>query len=123
SVVIPHAVSRHAAEPVIAASIGFVHGLWTVLLPVTKLMHGIESLVAKAVITARPPEPEKIEHEIEEEILSAVEEGEKEGVVDKQERRMIERVIAFHDTQVGQVMTSRPDIFGIDVNATLETVK
>src|SRR5439155_14216928 len=36
---------------------------------------------------------------------------------------MIESVIAFHDTQVGQIMTPRPEIFALEISATLETVK
>ena len=36
---------------------------------------------------------------------------------------MIESVIAFHNTLVGQIMTPRPEIFALDAGATLETVK
>ena len=36
---------------------------------------------------------------------------------------MIERVIAFHNTQVSQIMTPRPEIFALEASSTLETVK
>ena len=89
-----------------------------------KLMHAVDSLVSQAATkSASPQEQEAIEEEIENEILSAVEGGEKEGVVDEEEREMIERVIAFHDTTVGQIMTPRPEIFALDVGASLDTVK
>ena len=123
SVAIPHAISRHAAEPMIATAIRFLHGLRLAMLPFTKLMHAVDKLVSRAATTSAPQEPQQIEEEIENEILSAVEEAEKEGVVDEAEREMIERVIAFHDTQVGQIMTPRPEIFALEVGATLETVK
>ena len=123
SVAIPHAASRHAAEPAIALFIRFLHGLRLAMLPVTKLMNVVDSAVARAAVDAEKTEPQKIEQEIENEILSAVEEGEKEGVVDEEEREMIERVIAFHNTQVGQIMTPRPEIFALDIASTLETVK
>ena len=42
----------------------------------------------------------------EQEIIAAIEEGTKEGVVDEDERQMIESVITFHNTQVGQIMTA-----------------
>src|SRR4029079_18827832 len=45
------------------------------------------------------------------------------GVVDEEERQMIESVIAFHDTHVGQIMTPRPEIFALEAGCTLETVK
>jgi CBS domain containing-hemolysin-like protein len=124
SVMVPHAIARHAAEPTIATFIRFLHGMRLAMFPVTKVMHGFDALIASAAEgTVTETEPEKIEQEIENEILSAVEEGEKEGVVDEEERRMIESVIAFHDTQVGQIMTSRPEIYGLEIGCTLETVK
>ena len=123
SVAIPHALSRHAAEPIIAAFIRFLHGLRLAAWPITMVMHAVDRMVSQAAVKSAPQEPEAIEEEIENEILSAVEEGEKEGVVDEEEREMIERVIAFHDTQVGQIMTPRPEIFALDAGATLETIK
>ena len=56
------------------------------------------------------PHAEKIGQEIQEEILSVVEEGEKEGVVDEEEREMILSVISFRDTTSGQIMTPRPEV-------------
>ena len=125
SVAIPHAAASHAAEPIIASFIGFLHGLRRVFTPITKLMHATDKVVAKAATSGDTAQQttQKLETEIEQEILSVVEEGEKEGVVDEQEREMIERVIAFHDTQVGQIMTARPEIFAIDVTSDLEQVK
>jgi putative hemolysin len=43
-------------------------------------------------------------------------------VVDEQEREMIESVIEFNDTQVGQIMTARPEIIGLEINASLKKV-
>src|SRR5687768_14909222 len=123
SVAIPHAISRHAAEPMIAMSVRFLHGLRLASWPFTKLMHAVDRLVSHAATKSAPQEQEQLEEEIENEILSAVEEGEKEGVVDEEEREMIESVIAFHDTTVGQIMTPRPEIFALDAGATLDTVK
>jgi putative hemolysin len=124
SVAFPHAIAKHAAEPTIATFIRFLRGMRLVMLPVTKLMDVTDSVVARATTTATDTtEPERVEQEIEQEILSAVQEGEKEGVVDEEERRMIESVIAFHNTQVGQIMTPRPEIFAIEIGCTLETVK
>src|SRR6266545_1009753 len=96
SVAVPHAAARHAAEPVIATFAPLLQLMWKILSPATKLMDATDSLIARAATGTTETEPEKIEHDIEQEILSAVEEGEKEGVVDEKEREMIERVIAFH---------------------------
>ena len=66
---------------------------------------------------------EQKEEDIQQEIVSAVEEAAKEGVVDEQEREMIESVIEFRDTTVGQIMTSRPEIMGLEISAKLPEVK
>jgi putative hemolysin len=123
SVAIPHALSRHAAEHIIALFVEMLHGLRAILMPVTKVMHLTDALVERAASRGGSDEPQKLEQEIEQEIIAAVAEGTKEGVVDEVERQMIESVIAFHNTQVGQIMTARPEIYALDVKSTLEGVK
>ena len=123
SVIVPHALSRHAAEQIIASFVGLLHALRAVLMPVTKLMHLTDALVERAASRGAADQPEKLEQEIEQEIIAAVEEGAKEGVVDEDERQMIQSVIAFHNTQVGQIMTARPEIYALDVKCTLEAIK
>lgn len=119
SVVIPHALARWAAEPIIGVFAPFLHALRLGLAPLTKLMHFVDDAVRRAVGAPEESEPEQIE----EEILSAVEEGEKEGVVDEQEREMIESVIEFRDTTAGEIMTPRTEIVAIELGAGLQTVK
>jgi putative hemolysin len=122
SVAIPHAAARQAPEPIVATFAGFLTVLSKILAPIAKLMHATENVVARAS-SNNDTSDEKMEQDIEQEILSVVEEGEKEGVVDEKEREMIQRVITFHDTQAGEIMTSRTEMFAIEVTATLEQVK
>jgi CBS domain containing-hemolysin-like protein len=119
SVAVPHALSRHLAEPIIAQFIGILHALRIALFPLIKLMHWVELGVLKLTgAPARPPPTQ-----IEQEILSVVEEGQKEGIVDAQAREMIESVIEFRDTQVGQIMTPRPEIVALEVDSNLSEVQ
>jgi len=39
SVIVPHALSRHAAEQIIASFVSLLNGLRAILMPVTKVMH------------------------------------------------------------------------------------
>jgi CBS domain containing-hemolysin-like protein len=119
SVAIPHSLARHAGDGIVAAGAPFLHGLRTLFLPLVTLMNAIDEIVRRATGASNETEPE----EFEQEILSAVEEGQKEGVVDHQERVMIESVIQFRDTTVGQIMTARPEIVGVPLNAPLLDVK
>ena len=123
SVAIPHALATHAAERLIASSVGFLNGARVALLPATKLMHAIDNVVARAVGVSPEPAHEQIEQAIEQELLSVVEEGAKEGVVDPEQREMIESVIEFRNTSVGQSMTARRDIIALPIGAELDQVK
>jgi CBS domain containing-hemolysin-like protein len=119
SVAIPHAVSQHASEGVIGVFGGFLLMLRIVCTPFTKVMHGVDNLVGSLAGGQKEAESSQIEQEI----LDVVEEGQKEGIVDQQEREMIESVIEFRDTQVGQIMTARPEIVALDLKASLAEVK
>lgn len=119
SVAVPTALARYLGEPLIAVFVRSLHALRYILLPLVKLLNLVDRLILRMVGNQSEPEPEQIEKDI----LSVVEDGEKEGVVDTQERKMIESVIEFRDARVGQVMTGRPEIMGIEVGSSLEEVK
>jgi CBS domain containing-hemolysin-like protein len=119
SVAFPHSLARHAGDSIVAASAGFLQGLRTAMLPFVKLMSVIDDVVRRATGASEDVEPE----EIEQEILSAVQEGQKEGIVEPRERAMIESVIAFRDTTAGQIMTARPEIIGVPLDADLVALK
>jgi putative hemolysin len=119
SVAIPTSLARYLGEAMIAMFVRSLHGLRWLLLPLVKLMNVLDRLILRMVGNRSEPEPEQIERDI----LSVVEDGEKEGVVDTQERKMIESVIEFRDAKAGQVMTPRPEMVGIELGATLDEVK
>jgi magnesium and cobalt exporter, CNNM family len=119
SILIPHGAAKFGSAEIVGFFAPFLGVLQKVFSPVAKLMHGTENIFRRAF---GQRENGAQEH-IEEEILSAVEEGEKEGVVDEQERRMIESVIEFAGTTVAQNMTTRPDIAAVPADAGLDDVK
>lgn len=123
SVAFPQAITRYAGDSFLAASIRALHLLRIVFKPLTAVLHLTDRFVRDAAGAAGTREPEQIEEQIEQDILSAVEEGEEQGVVDEQEREMIESVIEFHDSTAGQIMTARPDIAAIDVKSDLPQVR
>jgi CBS domain containing-hemolysin-like protein len=49
--------------------------------------------------------------------------GEQEGLIEREERRLLESIVDFGDTLVREVMTPRPDIVGIRVGATLTELR
>ena len=123
AVALPHALARYAGDSIVGAAVVPLHALRRVMVPLTALVGFIDRLVRRATGASAGIGPEKIEQEIQKEILSVVVEGEKEGVVDEEEREMIESVIQFHDTTAGQIMTARPEIIALEATAALPEVK
>jgi putative hemolysin len=118
SVAIPLAAARYAGEAWIAIFILPLHWLRVIMSPVTKISHAIDAVIRSASGTQQDNS-----QQIEDEILSVVQEGEEEGVVDVQESEMIKSVIEFRDTTAGQIMTARPEIVAIESPATLSDVQ
>jgi len=124
SVAIPHAAAKYAGAEMIGFFVRPLHAIHSVMRPVTRMMHGVDHVVAKAAgASGDTPTSQTVNDEIHQEILQVVQEGAKEGVVDKQERQIIESVIQFRDTTAAQIMTSRPEVVGININAKLDEVK
>lgn len=119
SVLVPHTIARHAPEQTIILFVPLLHVCRLIFLPANMLMHSADRLMARIVAM---PKDEQTE-EVDQEILQAVEQGEQRGVVDEQEREMIESVIEFRDTTAGEIMTPRPEIVGLVVSAKLDEVK
>ncbi len=67
------------------------------------------------------PEPEEDEEEDEEtitEIQAFIDVGEEEGIIEESEGELIQSILEFSDTRVGEVMRPRPQIVALDVSAT-----
>jgi putative hemolysin len=120
SVAVPNSLAKHAGHNIVASVVVPLHLMRRMLAPLTKLMHLVDDAVRRASGTTMLIEPADA---IQQEILSAVEEGEKEGLVGEEEREMIESVIKLRATTAGQVMTPRPEIIALDITSTLSQVK
>ena len=52
-----------------------------------------------------------------------VEPGEEQGLIEREERRLLQSIVDFGDTLVREVMTPRPDIVAIPADATLDELR
>lgn len=123
AVTVPHALALHAGESFVASFAPLLLKVHAVGRPFTKLLHAADSLVRRATLPAAGESAGRLEEQMEAEILSVIEEGEKEGIVAEDEKEMIESVIEFSDTSAGQVMTARPDIVALPSTSPLEQVR
>ncbi len=61
----------------------------------------------------------KSQEELEEEVIAAVNDGELAGVVNLEQRKMIERVFDFVDTDVADIFTPRTEMVSVEQSSTL----
>jgi CBS domain containing-hemolysin-like protein len=86
-----------------------------VLLPLTV---ALVRLVSARRERTGPPSPEA-EEEQGEAAQAYIDAGAQEGLIEGDERRLIQSIVQFGDTRVREVMTPRPDIVAIRAEATL----
>jgi putative hemolysin len=87
--------------------------------PLTALLGFFQSLVELSEPAATAEENPTPAQDIEA-LISA---GEEEGLIEKDDRKLIESVVAFGDKTVREVMTPRPKMVAIDANRSLEDLR
>jgi CBS domain containing-hemolysin-like protein len=116
--ILPQAVARHAAEPAVLASSRLIRLVYVVFLPARALTRFFDEVVRRL---AGRPEGDHTQ-ELEKELLSVVEEAQQEGAVDSTAREMIQAVVRFRDTTVGQIMTPRTEMEAMGLTNSLSDV-
>jgi len=120
SVAVPKAWARYGGEHLLTYSLPVLFSVRKAFWPLVGVMRLVDVVVKRL---AGVHEDEAADNHFEQEIMEAVQEGEEEGLVDQQERRMIEAVMEFRDVTVEEIMTPRTEIVGVEIHATLEQIK
>ncbi|MBI1371186.1 MAG: DUF21 domain-containing protein [Phycisphaera sp.] len=118
---IPVSWARYGAEPLLARAMPTLYVLYRVTAPAMAPFHWLDPVVRRLLGVPKPTADDR--SPVEQEILDAVSEGEKSGLVDEDQREMIEAVVEFPNITVEQIMTPRTDIEGITADSSLEDVK
>jgi magnesium and cobalt exporter, CNNM family len=87
--------------------------------PVAGLLNFLHSLLD---ITNAPGEPD-VPSTPAENIEALITAGTEEGLIEEEDRKLIQSVVEFGDTVVREVMTPRPNIVAIEADATLEQLR
>lgn len=87
--------------------------------PLAAILGFFESLVELAEPGSVSPELPHVAGDIEA-LISA---GEEEGIIEKDDRKLIQSVVAFGDKTVREVMTPRPKIVAIEASRSLEDLR
>ena len=116
---LPAAWSKYGGESILVKSLPILRIFHVLLWPMARLLRSFERLVK----VFHREKPDAAAKELEQDIMLAVDEGAREGLLGRDERSMIKRLIDFHDTQASSIMTPRTEIVAIEAGASLQDMK
>lgn len=77
----------------------------------------------KLEATVAPDVAEEKEEDSGEDFQALMEVGEAEGIIEEEEREMIETIVEFADTLTGEIMTPRTEIVGVSVGTSIKEAR
>ena len=116
-VMIPKKMGRRSPMKKAYRYCGIVRAIMAVLFPICAVVTGISHLIIR--LFGIDPK-ENTDNVTEEEIITMVNEGQEQGVLEASEAEMIANIFEFGDKSAGDIMTHRASIVAIDCSTTLE---
>lgn len=116
--IVPASVARHAGEQAVYTFAPLIRLVYGATYPIQAVARFFDEVVRRLSGQTAQTQAE----EAKEEILSVVEEARHEGQFDESEQNMIEAVVQFRDTTVGQIMTPRTEIEAFELTNDLGKV-
>ena len=106
------------------------------LLPIVRPLYSISSLITgpfasffrskeqqKLDSTVSPDSPDEKSDDNSEDFQALMEVGEAEGIIEGNERELIESMVEFNDTRAGEIMTPRTEICAIPLESTVKAAR
>ena len=115
---VPKRIAMKYYEKIAFGSVGVIKTIATFTAPFVKLLTFSTNVVSKLFGVSETEE----ETVTEEEIRMMVDVGEEKGIIEKEEREMINNVFEFNDTVVSEIMVPRTEIYAVDMNLSISKV-
>ncbi|MCH4222992.1 MAG: hemolysin family protein [Solobacterium sp.] len=115
--VTPKSIAKQIPERFAIKTAGFVRFFEIIFVPLNLLFKGWRFLVQKAINL----QPE--DSDISDELITMVDEAEKDGDLEQHESDLISAAIEFNDEDVRDVLTPRVDVVAVDLGTPLEQVE
>ncbi|MEM7168298.1 MAG: hemolysin family protein [Planctomycetota bacterium] len=116
---VPNIITSWRGANIAVGSLRWLCHIDTLLAPIVAIVRTIHGVSVRALGRQQDRSDADM---IEEGIMAAVEQGEREGVLFEGERSMIESVLAFHDAEVTEVMTPRTEMVAVDAATSIHDV-
>jgi CBS domain containing-hemolysin-like protein len=122
SYALPQLLYRRTRAAWLVPLVPFLRGVAWIALPFESLLSLFQSLIDLADATSSP-DGSKDAPTAAENIEALISAGAEEGLIEEQDRELIQSVVEFGDKVVREVMTPRPNIVAISADATLEQLR
>lgn len=117
--ILPRGIGRRVPEYALRPTLPFVYWMSYALLP-----FAAAGRAAKERIVGLDEDEAKVDaSDLEHEIMSAVSEGQKEGVIKAHTKEMIEGIFDIRDADVAEIMTPRTEMVAIPIESSLEEAR
>jgi len=116
---VPKNIGSAAPEQALSFSFPFFMFFAFLLKPLAMLLSNISRFII-SIFGIKQTNKKVFENE--DEVLSMIEIGKKEGVIEREEERMIYSIFEFGDTLVKEIMIPRVDIVAIDIEDTKDQI-
>lgn len=113
----PKIYAREYPERVFDRTSPFLRGSATILAPAVKALMAMSNLVVKIFGGQAMKETPFVTTE---DIVSAIDVGKEEGMIDYQESLIVKRTLEMGETDVKEIMTPRVDVVAIEENSSLK---
>lgn len=113
----PKSMAKESAESFAMFSAPFMQFLVYLMTPLNLCFMGWKKLMSKVI------KPKKIELEIEEELLTFVDEAENEGDLDEGESDLIRNAIEFNETVAEDIYTPRVDMVAVNITDSKDKIQ
>lgn len=124
--IIPRFITRNNPEAILLALLPAVRPLYVVATIAAKPFAGYfrsQKSLQKLDATKTPEGSEEEGDDNSDDLQALIEVGEAEGIIEEEDRELIESMVEFSDTRVGEIMTPRTEIVALPLDATVRTAR
>ncbi|MDU5806028.1 MAG: hemolysin family protein [Peptoniphilus harei] len=116
---LPRNLGKNNYEKIVPKYAKFLNFLITIMRPLSMFINFLSQSIIKIVIKDKDYKAPII---TEEDLIDAMDLGMEEGIINKNESRMIQNVIDFKDNYAKDIMTPRTDIVAIDLEESFDEI-
>jgi len=121
TLILPWTLARVAGELLLERAWPVLRFLQSVFRPYLFVLNKVDRFFHRLTGVEEPAEGDTTM--ISEEILTVVDEGQREGLIEREARTMIHRVIEMREVDASNIMTPRTEIISVPITATLEEAR